>query len=179
MSSLTQNPFCQPAFGQEFTNPLNAEPKHPQPLPKPMLQNAAREDIQIPEEVIKKFAADFDHLSERCTQRIRVRQWLGRGRSDARYAHFGRVFHLHHGNVEESLTSLYKDVGRWPYIDLKHTQVGDGAKVFKDTTAYITKCILEGSTDVADMREKHSEFLQAVQDYMDNWDAIICRRLCL
>lgn len=143
-----------------------------------MLQNAVREeDIQTPEEVIKKFAADFDHLSERCTQRIRVRQWLGRGRSDARYAHFGRVFHLHHGDVEESLNSLYKGVGRWPCIDLKYSQVGDGAKVFKDTTAYITKGILEGLTDVADMREKHSEFLQAVQDYMDNWDAIICRRL--
>ncbi|KAI4600500.1 hypothetical protein KJ359_000855 [Pestalotiopsis sp. 9143b] len=75
---------------------------------------------------------------------MRVRQWLGRGRSDARYAHFGRVFHLHHGDVEESLNSLYKGVGRWPCIDLKYSQVGDGAKAFKNTTAYITKGILEG-----------------------------------
>lgn len=181
MNSHFTNPFAQAAFGQkEQLNPLNAAKTHIKTPHMPVVQKAAhQEDIQTPEAIIKKFAADFDHLSDRCTRRIRVRQWLGRGRSDARYTHFGKVFHANNGNVEESLTSLYNDIGNWPYIDLKHPQVGDNAKVFKDTTAYITKCILEGSTDVAHMKQKHIEFLQAVQDYVDNWDEIISRRLCL
>lgn len=61
--------------------PIRTKPVIEKAVPVQSLYTPEPGVIETPDEVVKNFAADFDHWSDRCARRVRVRQWLGRGRS--------------------------------------------------------------------------------------------------